>query len=247
MHADLLSAMRLRLLQGRTWRYLRYLHARESLSAVADEVETVCVCGAGHGIAELALAIEFPHITFTLTDIVNRTHGYPNYHDAMILSWNNAIPNMRFSVWNTLQATQQRFDLVASTEMLEHIKEDDLAARNMRQAAQKYIYCLVPFADAATNNNERMRARAWERFEHYVYGYDKTRLTELFPDPVHVQGTYGMAGRALRETLHALEPDAVAADQAALEAEAQADLGLAVPETLEDGLGIKILSRAPLD
>ena len=244
MRNNEISKLRLRLLKSRKWRYLRYLHARESLSAVADEVSSICVCGAGHGIAEVALALEYPHIKFTLTDIINKSHGYPNYHGAMQIAWEWNVPNLNFSIWDVLKPAQQRFDMVCSTEMLEHIEDDTAAAANMREAAELYIYCLVPFADKATNENERRSKRAWEQHEHFVCGYDEDRLSALFPDPIHICGAYGPDGRALRSRLDTLSMEEIQVEQASLEADATNDLVDSIPQTLHDGLGIRILSRA---
>lgn len=238
-----LDKVRLLLLRGRTWRYLRYLHFRQYISEIAPEIETVCVCGSGHGLAELAVALEFPHLRFTLTDIIGR--GYPNYHMAMDLSWIWGVNNMAFSVWNVMQSTQRRFDLVCSTEMLEHIKDDNTAVANMRAAAQKYVYCLVPFSDPATNANEQKRKFAWEKHEHFVYGYDSARLSELFVSPVKIAGTYWTkAGGTLRKRLDELSDAEIESQFPDLTAAAEADLINQIPHTLSEALGIKILAKA---
>ena len=177
---DAIAKTRLTLLRGKTWRYLRYLHFRDAVARVANDVESICVCGAGHGDSELAVAAEYPDITFTLTDIVDTEHGYPNYHATMDLAWKWGIENLKFSVWNVLEPTRRRFDLVASTEMLEHIKDDRAAVANMRQAASKFVYCLVPFADKATNANPVKRKQAWDKHKHHVFGYDETNSASCF-------------------------------------------------------------------
>ena len=45
------------LMHGRTWRYLRYIHLRDALLKIGDDIESVGVVGAGHGYSEIALAI----------------------------------------------------------------------------------------------------------------------------------------------------------------------------------------------
>lgn len=196
-----LSKVVLTLLRGRKWQYLRYLHLRDSFEAICDDIQTVCVCGAGRGYAELALAIEFPDIHFTLTDIIDRKHGYPNYQGTMDAAWNWGIDNIAFSVWNCLEPTERRFDLVCSTEMLEHIEDDERAAANMVAASNRYVYCLVPYADEATNANARKRELAWQRHEQFVVGYDAKRLETLFPNPIHVFGAYHPVGQMFRKEL----------------------------------------------
>ena len=241
---DVIAKTRLTLLRGKTWRYLRYLHFRDAVARVANDVNSICVCGAGHGYSELAVAAEYPDITFTLTDIVDTEHGYPNYHASMDLAWKWGIENLKFSVWNVLEATRRRFDLVASTEMLEHIKDDRTAAANMRQAASKFVYCLVPFADKATNANAVKRKQAWDKHKHHVFGYDETELSELFPDPLLLAGAYWTGrGRKLREYLGEIGDEVIRSSVPELERIASTDLVSAIPTSLDDALGIKILSR----
>ena len=242
---EVVEKVRLRLLKGRTWRYLRYIHFRDVIKRIGGEINTVCVCGAGHGYAELAVAAEFPNIKFILTDIVNKKLGYPNYHHTMDMSWKWGIDNLEFSVWNVLEKTDRRFDMIASTEMLEHIEQADLAARNMLSAASKFVYCLVPFADRATNANPQKRAQAWERHEHYVYGYDRDDLAALFPKVEFVAGTYwASSGQKLRISLNEMSDAEIEQNRAGLERQAEADIVDVVPSNLTEALGIKILSRA---
>lgn len=245
-----LRQLRVRLMQMKTWRYLRYLHLRETFAKVADEIETAVVCGTGHGFAELALAIEFPHVRFTLTDIVapgpTPEHPpYPIYHGAMKLAWANGIDNVAFSIWDVLQPTKRRFDIVCSTEMVEHIREDARAAANMRAAAAKYVYCLVPFADKAANANEGKRQRMFERMGHYVLGYDAAEMTRLFPGPVEMAGTYWRdTGAALRARLQAMDAAEIPGAFDELAEAARGDLIDRVPVLSAEAQGIRILSRA---
>jgi len=230
------------LLHGRTWRYLRYIHLRDTFLKIGDEIETVGIVGAGHGYSEIALAIEFPNIHFTLTDIIDT--GYPNYHKAMDICWKWGIENVRFSVWNVLEPTDRRFDLVCSTEVLEHIEDAAGAALKMREAALKYVYCLVPFADKASNENEHKRKRALETHGHFVYGYDAEELEQLFPNPEFIKGAYfDDAGQLLRKQLMDLTPAEIDEKLEELAIFAETDLQDRVPNLPSEGQGIKILSR----
>lgn len=231
------------ILQGKTWRYLRYLHFRDYLERVSSQIDTVCICGTGYGLAEFLLAIEFPQIKFTLTDIVDRKHGYPNYFQTMQLCWEYEVDNVDFFVWNVLNPTTRRFDLVASTEMLEHIENDELAAKNMRLASNRFVYCLVPYADKATNKDPQRRKRVWEKFEHYVCGYDPEDLEHLFPNPVFMSGAYwhdhGLQWRLGMKDMEASEITNKSSD---LIIEAKNDLINDLPKSGSDCLGIKVLA-----
>lgn len=238
-----LPVVQLALLRGRTWRYLRYLHFRDYLSRVSNEVETVCVCGAGHGFAELACALEFPHIKFTLTDII--ADGYPNYHRTMVHAWRWGLNNMQFFVWNVLHQTERRFDLVASTEMLEHVPDIPRAVRNMRKAATKYVYCLLPFADDATNADPVKRERVWKDHQHFIFGLDQKSLLSLFGEAEHMAGAYWHdAGLPFRQKLGAMTEAEIESSVEMLANEALCDLRDAVPRSLREAAGIKILAKA---
>lgn len=241
---DHIARLHLRLLQGKTWRYLRYLHFRDYLSRVAGEIESVAVCGSGHGWAELACAIEFPHIKFTLTDIVVKGL-YPNYHGALDLAWQWGVNNFQCSVWNVLRPTDRRFDLVASTEMLEHVPDIVRAVKNMRGAAIKYVYCLVPFADDVTNCNPAKRKGAFDRHEHLVFGLDRVALESLFGVTPYVAGAYWAdAGQVFRKKLQGMTTDEISAAVPELVELAALDLRNGVPSTLKDAAGIKLLAYA---
>ncbi|MEO0945970.1 MAG: class I SAM-dependent methyltransferase [Pseudomonadota bacterium] len=231
------------LLRGKTWRYLRYLHFRESLAKVANQIETVCICGAGHGLAEIMIAEEFPHLQITLTDIHNVEGGYPNYHRAMDLAWRRGIRNVEFGIWNVLQPTKRGFDMIASTEMLEHIEDAETAAANMVHSCKRFLYCLVPFADKAANADAELRQGVWDRHEHFVVGYEAERLTELFPNPVHIHGTYWRdAGVPWRARMEKMSGDEIEAQADALKKEAKTDLIPRTPKKFGECQGIKILS-----
>ena len=170
---------------------------------------------------------------------------YPNYHGALDLAWRWGVDNFKCSVWNVLQPTARRFDLVASTEMLEHVPDIARAVQNMRGAATKYVYCLVPFADDVTNRNPAMRRAAFARHEHVIFGLDQVALESLFGVTPNVAGAYWAdAGQPFRKKLLGMTPDEIVAAVPELIDLAAQDLRNAIPSTLEDAAGIKILAYA---
>jgi len=241
------NKVRLRLLQGKSWRYLRYLHLRDCLKSIINEVQSVCICGAGHGIAEVALALEFPEVKFMLTDYVS--DNYPNYHGAMNICWEWNVQNVEFSVWNVLNAPplKRSYDLVCSTEVLEHIKEPDLASYNMQRLSSKYIYCLVPYSTVEVNSSIKMRKKAFERHEHQVCGFDEKLLRQLFGEPTILSGVYWQdAGLLLRQTLQGMSSKAIEENMGELISLAEEDLRMGIP-CGDDAMGIKILARTDHD
>lgn len=231
------------LLLGKSWRYLRYLHLREYVSKIANEIGTMCVCGAGQGMAELLVAREFRHINVTLTDSIDQIHGYPNYHRAMDLSWRYGMKNINFSVWDVRIPTKRQFDFICSTEVLGQIEDDDLAAENMRMAAKKYIYCLVPFAGGNKNGKQVRRSGVDEYHGNVGRGYSVGRLEELFPNPVAMAGAYWSEfGRVWRDRMHEMSPEEIEEHRDELVPEAKGDLVDCVPKHFANCEGLKILS-----
>jgi len=180
-----LRHLRLNLLRQKGWRYLRYFHLRDFISGVQTEIRTVGVSGAGLGFAEMAIAIEFPHIEFMLTDVV--LPGRPNYWKAMDMCMRWHIRNVRFGVWDLLAPPPCRFDAVVSTEVLEHIKTPEIAIRNQLLATRKVFYALAPFATSVANNSVEKRMTAYLQHEHFVCGYD----SEFFAAQIDGVATYG--------------------------------------------------------
>lgn len=237
-----LNSIRLRLLRGKTWRYLRYLHLRDAISRIVNDIESICVIGAGHGFAELALAVEFKNIRFVLTDVM--APGYPNYHTTMKLAWDWQIDNIAFSVYDVLKPPNKKFDLVCSTEVLEHIPNPVLAAKHMRDASCGYVYCLVPYSDVRTNNDIVRRKYVFDRAGHYYYGFDADNLTSLFGQPMMVEGAYWFdAGMKLRSVLNDMSLEEIGLKYDELIGLAERDIRNAVPTDLKEAAAIKILSR----
>lgn len=235
-----LRNVRQRLLRGKTWRYLRYLHARKALM-LADDVRSILVIGAGHGLAELALAIEFPEIQFTLSDVGEAKHRR-DHANILIEQW--GVTNVHSALIDILDPPKCAFDMVYSIEVLEHIEADEQAAQNMRRLARKYVFCLVPFAEDALNASAERRKYALEKQEHFVCGYDTRRLMQLFPQPVAIRGAYWQhAGARLRKKMKPMSRDALEAAEKDLMAQAELDLIDRIPVKASEAQGIWWLSR----
>jgi hypothetical protein len=230
-----------RLMMARRWAYLRYLHTREAL-LLTEDVESVLVIGSGRGYAELNLALEFPRIHFHLTDIESEKTPYYQNAQKIVEMW--GMDNVTFGIRDILVPEPGRYDLVWSVEVLEHIKDDALAAAEMRAAANKYVFLLVPFGDKAANRDEERRARTWEAHGHYVVGYDEEDLRKLFPDIITMRGCYWMKiGVQHRKRLYSMSNEEIKANMSELRQEARRDIVDDIPYADGQAKAIWMLAR----
>jgi hypothetical protein len=205
-----ITNLRKHMLKSKGWRYLRYVHLRDFIGRYQDKLNVVCAAGSGLCFAETALALEFPHIEFFLTDIV--CPGRPNYFKSMdlVTRWN--MRNVRFGVWDLMQKSAQRFDAVVSTEVLEHIQDYATPVNNMLGASRIATYALVPFATKERNEDAGARLDAYVKHEHFVCG------------------TYwNQSGAAFRRKLAALTDPDIDNQYDQLVADASGDLTNAAP------------------
>lgn len=218
-------------------RYLRYLHLREAVRI--SRPDSVLIVGAGRGVAEVALAREFRDIHFHLTD-----WDYPHRRIDRAVRLAQGMRNVSFGQLDILSPDLgERFGLVGSVEVLEHIEQDDQAAENMRGLSSEYVFCLVPFATPDVNANPKRRQRVWENNEHYVVGYDAGRLEQLFPASKVVRGAYWTDVRTqLKSEVANLSPQQVMERAGSLKELAEGDLRDAIPRALSDAVGIWTLS-----
>lgn len=238
--SDKIKTVLLLLLQGRTWRYLRYLHAREVI-LLTENIKSVLVIGVGHGLAELALAIEFPEINFVLTDYDGASHS-TNKTKYLIREWN--IQNVVFDVVDILNPSfDKKFDMVYSVEVLEHIQNDKLASENMIKLSNRYVFCLVPFSEDELNSSKERRDYVFQKHGHYVCGYNPIMLKELFPNPILVRGCYwSNFGFLFRQKITNMTTEEIDTNMIELMKEAQNDLSDDIPINQKQAQGIIWLS-----
>lgn len=233
-----LKEVRKRLLLRRRWAYLRYLNLREAFLKTQGVVSVLAV-GCGHGLAELALALEFPDTHFHLTDIV-ATYGKSK---QLVDAWK--VGNVTFGIRDILEPAQDQYDLVTSIEVLDQIENDRLAAAEMRASANNYVFALVPFIDKGANGNEGAKLRLQSENGSYRAGYDEQDLRELFPGVVDMQGCFWTSrGLEWRRRLESLSDQEIMESQDELEQVAAADLMSYVPKRRSQACGIWVLARA---
>jgi SAM-dependent methyltransferase len=171
-------------LYRRTWSLHRLVHLVAAFEQVHAEapLTTVLTAGCGAGLAELYLAARHPEVQFTLTDFDA---------DRLVAARRTAenlggLPNVRFRTLDLLaEPSGERFDLVTSTEVLEHIEADEVAARHMAALASRAVWALVPFCPARDLDRPDLQQRAWEAHGHHRIGYTAESLAALFPDDGH--------------------------------------------------------------
>ena len=240
-----LNKVQLQLMVRKRWAYLRYIQIREGLIEVlktAGEIKSFLGVGCGSGLTEVALALEFPEIKFHLTDIDTNTKIQQRLGMRMTTEW--AIPNVSFGTYDTLSASPESYDLVASIEVLEHIEADKIAAINMRAASRKYVFALVPFATHETNMNPKMRESVWRNHQHYRVGYNADSIQEIFPDITILRGCYwDDAGIKLRQQLEHLSDEEIRASFPHLAQLAKTDIRNSIPNADGKCYGMWVLSK----
>jgi hypothetical protein len=240
-----IQKLKLRLLQEKKWRYLRYLHLHDCLKIIEQNIKNCLIIGGGKGIAELLLAIEFPHIHFYITDIYkknNNQYSYPNYIGAIETSYKWNISNITFGILDIFEKYPQKYDFIATTEVLEHIKQASEAFANMEVHCLKYIYCLVPYANNNDNSDLIKLKKAWDNHEHYLVGYNLSNFKSLINptfDILYNKRVYGVQSQNLRKEINTYEKDKISVEQKTLENIFQQDLST----NLIEGDGIKFLLK----
>ena len=129
-----------------------------------------------------------------------------------------------------------------AVEVLEHIKDDDRAAAELRAAAGSAVFVLVPFADAATNANAARRERVLANYGHHRIGYDAERLAALFPGVETLRGCYWeAAGAAFLAKLGDLDDEGILGALESLQEEAAADLRATAPSVYPAAQGVWVV------
>ena len=194
--------------------------------------------------AEIALALEYPNKIFHLTDHLGSSHSLIQ---AKRLVRKFSIKNTSFGKFNILDELVkpiQKYDIVYSIEVLEHIEDDVRAAKNMNKISNKYIFCLVPYAEMEINNDQNQRKSAWQKHEHYVVGYDKETLLNYFPNNLATHGCYWLdSGMKFRQNLTAQSNTEIERNFASLLKESELDLQNKSPNSRGEALEIWILSQ----
>ena len=169
-----------RVVNRRNWAVHRHVHlvaALETALAV-ESIDTVLSVGCGSGLTELFLAVSHPEVHFTLAEL---DLGRFAWTRQMADAW--AIDNVTFATHDLLAPSAGPLaDFVASIEVLEHIEDDQTAARNLVACARRFLYLLVPYCSAAELGNPGLAARMWERHEHHRVGYTRATFDALLGD-----------------------------------------------------------------
>jgi len=165
-------------LRRRKWSLHRHIHLVSAFedARTRSEITTVLAVGCGAGLSELYLAACNPGVAFTLTDFdTGRLRIAQRWvHD-------NKLDNVEFAPLNLLSPPgPRRYDLVTSTEVLEHIGRDQQAASHMVAVAAKFVWALVPSCTEEALTDPVSCAASWRSNEHVRPGYTERTLSALF-------------------------------------------------------------------
>lgn len=247
-----LRKVQVQLMSRKRWAYLRYLHLRqgfqEALKQPGGDIKSFISIGCGSALAEIALALEFPETQFHVTDIGTLKELEQKLGIRMAQEWQ--IFNVSFDVHDILSKSFKTYDFVASVEVLEHIKDDTIAVKNMINMANKFVFALVPFASIEQNLDPQLRANAFRNHEHYRVGYNLSSLSILFPKISIIRNCYfEEIGFKFRQNLDLLTPEEITMNFASLQQFAEQDLGektMIKQETKNYGIWVLAQSQSPI-
>ena len=222
----------------RRWSLFRYVHLLDLFEKI-PRPRHVASIGCGQGWAELALAVAFPDVQFECFDLrINDRirRAYP-------------LPNLSFAEANLFEL-DDRYDLIFTIEVLEHIEDHQAAADHLVSLLSPggHLFNLVPFAAPAEQENEALRQREWENHGHFRVGYNRDDLVALFPgqEVLECAGTYWRDhAEPLRYIMDAMPDETMVRCLPDLIRMGRFDLRDQQPASRGRAVGIKILTRKP--
>ena len=170
----------MRIVRRRKWALHRHVHLVDAFYTAHDAqpVTRMLAIGAGSGLSELFLAVTNPTLHIELTD-VDMAPLDANRQMAEQLG----ITNVSYNTLDLLRPREvERYDFVSAIEVLEHIEDDDTAAKNLVDHAAHHAHILVPYCNDEELNDPRRRQREWERNEHFRPGYPQERFDAILGD-----------------------------------------------------------------
>lgn len=216
---------------------LRLLHLLDAFGRTRG-VERVLSIGCGQGLQESFLAYRFPHLRVDALDL----HAPEQRFDA---------PNLRFLEGDILERAEPGdYDLVVSIETLEHIEAYRLAFANMaaKVGPGGYLYLSVPFASKPEQEDEMLRALAWDACRHYTPGFNLDDLGGLFEanglELLEAASMFTTSlAHPLNRLLHQMDPRAIDGAIGEIVALFMNDLGRAPVSSWTEAEGVRVLGR----
>lgn len=234
------------LLVRRRHRYLRYRHLRAGLQGAKD-VRTVLSLGAARGEAEVALALEYPEVHFTVTDVPG---SLTRFESAPALVRKLGLKNVTFGELDIQKLPRRtgRYDFVASVELLDKVEDPVATAATLESLSRRWVFTLAPFAEPRENRNAEKRKRARELHGKQIVGFDALALLRLFPGAVAIRGCYWRdGGSELRRALHELDDAQIDERTDDLLSLGEADVRPGWPVRHSEADGVWVLSEVTRD
>ncbi|HUU03108.1 MAG TPA: glycosyltransferase [Myxococcota bacterium] len=240
--ASIHSEFRTKNLLLKAWAAHRFTHVLAAFEASHRQspIRSVLSVGCGHGYPEMHLALIYPSINFVLTD-----YDPNNFENAQNVAARHKIKNVQFRQMDILEEVTEKYDLVMTVEVLEHIQDHAAAATHLQQASNCWLYNLVPFASSQEQQNIRLCQRELERHQHVRPGYDRQTLLGLFPgmSPLYIRNCYYSDALALRQRVEAMTPEELRRAEDEIYAKTLADLRDSPASSRMHAQGIEMLAR----
>ncbi len=233
-----------RIVHRRKWSVHRHVHLVAAFEQARAErpIDSVLSVGSGSGLSETFLAVSNPEVHFTLTEPDEERFRWTR---PMVEKW--GIHNVTFATQDLLFDDGPRADFVAAVEVLEHIEDDETAARNLLRCARRFAYVLLPYCSPEELADPRLQASAWRKHEHHRVGYTHASFDSLLGEhhPLMRRNCYFMpAAMDLRSRMAALTDDETWSERSALVRDAVGDIqDRTVTGGMAEAVGIETLLR----
>jgi trans-aconitate methyltransferase len=151
----------------------------KTILSFLNDVETprrIVDAGSGRGMITLACSRMFPDAEVIGVDLDDKQ----NRHNNDIANRLGISNNLRFITWNAMKLPELgKFDLIISTDMLEHLQDDLGGVKMFHEALQPGGYLLV-HVPHLTRNTFGWKRENWMDVEGHVRpGYTKENLIDL--------------------------------------------------------------------
>ena len=166
--------------------FLKFIDAFNLLNKDLSVSKKVLDIGCGEGVISNLLYDKFNNIKITAVDY---------FEEAIKKAKENNPRNISFDTGDitALKYTDNSFDIVVSTEVLEHIPNPDIALKELYRVANKHIILSVPsepffcIGNLASGKNIKRLGNPIDHINHWTYWGFKRFIIKTLPAKIEIK------------------------------------------------------------